>query len=511
MTSTRATRSATPSGDPTPRSPAATHRDAASTLGSGDLLIGERRIRDGAGGRADHVSPTTGEPQATFAIAGPTDVDEAVTTARAALTTWGALLPSERRQTLLALADLVERDGPRFAPMTALESGTPVAIGSAGRLTVEYLRYFAGWADKLEGATIPVWPQPGLDYTCLEPVGVVGVLIPWNGPLTSIGQKVAPALAAGCTVVLKPSELAPFVALRFGELCLEAGIPPGVVNVIPGDAATGEHLVAHPGIDKLSFTGSPETGRRVMAAAAANLTPVLLELGGKSALVVFDDADLDAAVGTAVRLGVVTGSGQGCVLPTRLLVQSDVYDEVLERVQTAVEAVVVGDPLEPSTQMGPVIGEAACERILGVVERARADGARVVTGGARVGGGLAAGSFVAPTVFADVDPASDLAQREVFGPVLAVLRFTDEADAIAIANGTTYGLGAFVFTRDVERAHRVAAAFEAGYVGVNGFPMLPAAAPFGGITRSGFGREGGRSGIDEFLRVKNVFVSMPGG
>ncbi len=393
--------------------------------------------------------------------------------------------------------------------MTALESGTPVSIGSAGRLAVEYLRYFAGWADKLEGRSIPVWPQPGFDYTRLEPVGVVAVLIPWNGPLTSIGQKVAPALAAGCCVVLKPSELAPFVALRFAEWALEAGLPPGVLNVVPGDAETGAALVGHAGIDKISFTGSGATGVRVMTSAAANLTPVLLELGGKSALLVFDDADLDAAAATAVRLGIVVGSGQGCVLPTRLLVQDAVYDEVVERVAGLVARVELGDPLSTATQMGPVIDARACSRVLGVIERARSDGATLIAGGSRAGGDLAAGYFIEPTVFGDVDPDSDLAQREVFGPVLSVLRFGDEAGAVALANGTRYGLGGFVFTNDVNRAHRLAAAFDAGYVGVNGFPMLPAAAPFGGVKESGFGREGGREGIEEFLRTKNVFVSTP--
>lgn len=483
------------------------HDSGPDVLGDGALLVDGQPVADASGGRRDHVNPTTGRPQASFAIAGAREVDDAVRSARAAFPAWRDRSPGDRRQVLLRLAELVEEQGPRFGPMTALESGTPIAIGSAGRLTVEYLRYYAGWADKLEGRTVPVWPQAGFDYTRLEPVGVVGVLIPWNGPLTSIGQKVAPALAAGCCVVLKPSELAPFVALAFGRLCLEAGVPPGVVNVITGGSETGAALVSHPGLDKVSFTGSGATGTSVMTAAAANLTPVLLELGGKSALVVFDDADLHAAAATAVRLGLVVGSGQGCVLPTRLLAHEAVYDDVVDRVQALVANVMVGDPLDPATQMGPVIDAHACERILGVIERAGADGATLVAGGARVAA-LEPGYFIAPTVFGDVDPASDLAQREVFGPVLSILRFSDDAEAVAIANGTNYGLGGFVFTRDLQRAHRTAAAFDAGYVGVNVFPMLPAAAPFGGVKGSGFGREGGQRGIEEFLRVKNVFVDM---
>ena len=296
-----------------------------------------------------------------------------------------------------------------------------------------------------------------------EPYGVVGAIVPWNGPLMGMGQKCGPALAAGNTVVAKPPEIAPFGAIAFAELALEAGLPPGVVNVVPGGAVAGEALVRHPGVDKVSFTGGTATARLVMAAAAETLTPLALELGGKSANVIFPDADLDAAVQASAFLGCTLLSGQGCALPTRLYVHDDVYDEVVGRLVAQVEAVTVGDPLDRRTLMGPVVTEAACERILGVVARAGAEGAgTLLTGGARLGGDLAGGYFVAPTVFGDVDHGSDLARNEIFGPVLSVLRFADEDEVVAQVNDSDYGLGAYLHTRDVSRALRLAKAFEVG-------------------------------------------------
>ncbi|MEZ5170021.1 MAG: aldehyde dehydrogenase family protein [Acidimicrobiia bacterium] len=472
---------------------------------SGSLLIGAERPT--GIDSMDHVNATTGRVQASFAMAGPDDVSRAVATARDAAPGWATWDPVERRNVLLGLADLIDAARPELTRLAALESGSPVGTGSGGRRAAEYLRYYAGWIDKFHGETLPVPGQEGLDYTLREPVGVVAVLIPWNGPITSIGQKVAPALAAGNAVVLKPSELAPFAALRFGVLCLEAGIPAGVVNVIPGAADTGRVLVAHPGVDTVSFTGSPATGRAVMAAAAESLTPVVLELGGKSALVAFADADVDTVVATAVRVGLITAAGQGCVLPTRLMVEAPIYDEVLSKVVDVATGIALGDPLDPETVMGPVVSAQHRDRIIGVIERAVDENAgHLVLGGGRPGGDLADGAFVEPTVFADVDPASHLAQNEVFGPVQSVLRFDGEEEALRMANSTRYGLGAFVYTNDLGRAHRVAAGFEAGYVGVNAFPNLPPTAPFGGVKDSGFGREGGRAGLDPFLRIKNVFV-----
>lgn len=342
-----------------------------------------------------------------------------------------------------------------------------------------------------------------------EPYGVVGAIVPWNGPMMGMGQKAAPALAAGNTVVAKPPEISPFGAIRFAELALEAGIPPGVLNVVPGGAEAGEALVRHPGVDKVSFTGGTATARLVMAAAAETLKPLALELGGKSANVIFGDADLDLAVTAAAFLGATLLSGQGCALPTRLYVHDDVYDEVVGGVVAQVEATAVGDPLAPGTVMGPVVTEAACDRIMGVIRRAEDEGAgTLLTGGRRLGGDLADGYFVAPTVFGDVDQNSALARDEIFGPVLSVLRFSDEDEVVSRVNDSAYGLSAYLHTRDVARAHRLAARFEVGSVVVNAFPAGSPTAPFGGVKQSGFGREGGRAGIDELLRPKNVFIGF---
>jgi aldehyde dehydrogenase (NAD+) len=478
-------------------------------LPSGDALIGDRWEADTSGGRREQLDPSTGEPLATVAMTGPAEVDRAVTAAAAAFSEWSQWAPARRRDVLFELARLLDVHDPELGVMRSLETGAPFKRRRGASLAAEYVRYFAGWVDKLEGATIPTSAGPALDYTRLEPYGVVAVLTPWNGGMVSPAMKVAPALAAGNCVVLKPAELAVLGPLRFAELCREAGVPPGVVNVVPGGADAGAALVDDPRIGKISFTGGGATARRITAAAGRNLTPVVLELGGKSASVVFADADLDAAAMTAVQAGIVPTSGQGCVLPTRLLVEDSVYDAVEERVVAMTDALVVGRPFDDGVQMGPVIDAANCARILDVIGRARTEGAgRLLTGGDRMGGDLAPGYFIRPTVFGAVDNDSDLAQHEVFGPVLAIVRFRDEDEAVALANGTAYGLGGIVFTNDLRRAHRVAARLDAGSIGVNAFPPMPPAAPFGGVKESGFGREGGRAGIDEFLRVKNVYVSL---
>jgi aldehyde dehydrogenase (NAD+) len=473
-------------------------------------LIGDGWVSDLSGGVHPHVNPATGQFQKDVALAGPSDIDRAVAAAHKAFPEWRNLPADERRTILLRIAELFRARSDELSELATLESGVPSMFTPllCGVLPAEYFTYYAGWVDKIEGSVIPVYP-PAFDYTKREPYGTVAVIIPWNGPLTSIGQKVAPALAAGNCVVLKPPELAPFTALRFGELCLEAGLPPGVLNVVPSGPAGGEALVAHAGVAKISFTGGGATAEKVLAAAAPNLTPVLLELGGKSANIIFADANLDAAVTLAVQTGVATLSGQGCVLPTRLLVEDTIYDEVVEMVVDLSESLVVGDPFSDETIMGPVVSGAHCERILGVIDRAcRESAGRLLTGGGRLGGDLADGYFIAPTVFGDVDNASHLAQNEIFGPVLSVIRFRTEAEAVQLANNTRYGLGGFLHTRDLARAHRVADGLQAGYVAVNGFPLLPPNAPFGGMKASGHGREGGREGLDEFLQTKNVYVNL---
>jgi aldehyde dehydrogenase (NAD+) len=478
-------------------------------LPSGALLIGEEWVADPSGGRMEHVNPSTGKVLASFALAGASEIETAVAAARDAFPAWRAWAPNARREVLFEIARRLEIHAPELSVLRSLEIGAPLKPGGGLNLAAEYFRYYAGWVDKLEGRTIPTYPGVALDYTLVEPYGVVAVLIPWNGPVVSAGMKVAPALAAGNTVVLKPSELGPLAALRFAELCRDAGLPPGVLNVVPGGPEAGQALVSHPGVDKISFTGGPATARKVLTAAAEHLVPVVLELGGKSANVVFADADLDAAVMTSVMAGIVNAAGQACVLPTRMLVADDVYDEVEARAADLARGVRVGDPFADGIQMGPVINDAACQRILGVIEQARDDGSgRLVAGGERLGGDLADGYFITPTVFGDVDHDSSLAQDEIFGPVLAMTRFADEDEAVALANGTRYGLGAIVYTNDLRRAHRVAARLDAGSLGINAFPPMPVNAPFGGMKESGFGREGGQAGVEEFLRVKNVYVSL---
>jgi aldehyde dehydrogenase (NAD+) len=474
----------------------------------GMVIGGERRAR-GGGGTYAHHDPATGELQAEVAIGGRDDIDAAVAAAREALPVWRATPPPERAAALLRLADLLEANGAEAAAINARDNGCPVSILDAGTYTANWARHYAGWVDKIEGRVIPM-PMPGhLDYTRPEPYGVVAALVPWNGPMMGMGHKAVPALAAGNTVVAKPPEIAPFGAIRFAELALEAGLPPGAVNVVPGAAATGEALVRHPGVDKISFTGGVVAARAVMAAASDQLTPLCFELGGKSANIVFPDADLDQACMIAGLLGAVMLSGQGCALPTRLYAHVDVFDEVVERVVALAEGVVIGDPLDPATLMGPVVNEAACDRVMGVIERAKAEsGGRLVTGGRRLDGDLAGGYYIAPTVFADVDDGSDLARNEVFGPVLSVMRFTDEDDVVARANASHFGLGGYVFTRDLGRAHRMAERLEVGAVTINAFPYLSPNAPFGGVKQSGFGREGGEDGLREFLHPKNVLIGL---
>jgi aldehyde dehydrogenase (NAD+) len=466
--------------------------------------------REGDGLTHTHSDPATGNQLRTWKLAGADRVGEAAREAARAQAEWAKLEPARRRNGLLALADVLEARAQTVAGLVSLEMGMPIRASQAGvGAAVDWFRYYAGYTDKIEGAVPTVGP-PGrtLDYTRLVPHGVVAAIIPWNGPVMALALKVAPALAAGNAVVLKPSELAPFSSLYFGQLATEAGLPAGLVNVVAGGADVGARLCAEPAIAMISFTGGSAGGRAVAEAAAARHAPVVLELGGKSASIVFPDCNVERTAKLAAILGVAQNSGQGCFLPTRLIVHESIYSTVVDGVVAAAAKLKLGSPFDAAVSMGPVVNEEARERIVSVIAAAsqRGDGRIVHGGGAALVAGLEGGSFVEPTIFADVDPASPLAQEEVFGPVLSIIPFGEEEQAVDIANNTRFGLAGYVWTADLGRAHRVADALDAGYVSVNGMASLPPAAPFGGWKASGHGIEGGRHGLEEFLRVKNVHV-----
>jgi aldehyde dehydrogenase (NAD+) len=484
------------------------HKKAAEILPRVNSIVGGSAYTTQSAGTIDHINPSTGKPQASIPLSGTDSVDAAVAAARAAAPAWRDTPGTRRREILEKLAELLLKNGDELAMLSTLENGVTMGFGATRFVSfaADWTRYYAGWADKLDGLVVDTHRDEPLVYTIPEPFGVVGIIITWNAPLLSLAMKIPPALAAGNTIVLKPAEFTPFTSIRFLELAREAGLPDGVLNLIIGGPETGAAMSAHPGINKISFTGGPQTATKIMQSAANNLVPVLFELGGKGANLVFDDANLAEAIPYSATFSLVN-TGQGCALPTRLLVQRGVYDAVVEGVTAVVSQYRTGDPLDPTVFAGPLVNDAALQRVGGVIEKAKSEKAgRLVLGGGRPGGELSDGFFIDTTIFADVDPQSSLAQNEVFGPVLSIIPFDTEEQAVEIANSTPYGLSNYVQTSDMRRARRLARDLRSGTVGINGTGNMHVGAPFGGVGISGFGREGGREGVMEFISTKTVLI-----
>jgi acyl-CoA reductase-like NAD-dependent aldehyde dehydrogenase len=458
-------------------------------------------------------NPATCELLATVPDCDAAEVDRAVAIARASFEnkTWRGLDPSKRERILWNIGDLLLQHRDELAKIISQETGKTLreAAGADIAPAADCFHYYAGWVRKLYGETIPV-DGPYLNYTLREPVGVVAAIVPWNFPLQTAAWKVAPALACGCSVILKPSELTPLNALRFAEICLEAGLPEGALTVVTGYGPTaGEALTLHEDVDKISFTGSVATARKLLQnSAVSNLKRLSLELGGKSPNIVFPDADFDAAVRAALW-GVFGNKGEMCTAASRLLLHEEIYDRFLGELAARAAKLRLGNPLDPSTQMGPQISARQMDRILDFIEIGKQEGARLVCGGERdTAGDKAQGYFVKPTIFAGVTPTMRIATEEIFGPVLCAIPFRDAADAIRIANSTTYGLASAVWTRDLKLAHRMAAEIRAGSVWINTYNAFDSASPFGGYKQSGFGRDLGSYALEQYTNVKSVWIAF---
>jgi phenylacetaldehyde dehydrogenase len=478
------------------------------------MLINGKWVESASGKTFPTYDPSTGEVLARIAEGDREDINRAVKAARAAFETgpWPSLTASERGRMVWKLADLIEQHLQEFAELESLDNGKPLKVARAADvpLAVDLFRYMAGWATKIEGNTIPISVPytPGakyLAYTLREPVGVVGQIIPWNFPLLMAAWKLGPALATGCTVVIKPAEQTPLSCLLLGELVQEAGIPDGVVNIVPGYGETaGAALAAHPDVDKVAFTGSTEVGKLILQAAAGNLKKVSLELGGKSPNVVFGDVDIDAAVAGSSS-AIFFNHGQCCCAGSRLYVQNDIFDKVVEGVSARADKIRVGPGMDSSTDMGPLVSEEQLKRVCGYLESGFSEGAKAVTGGQRQGD---KGYFVKPTVLVNTNEKMKVVQEEIFGPVVTAIPFKDPNELVAKANDSAYGLAAGIWTRDIQKAHRLAAQLRAGTVWINCYNIFDAALPFGGYKQSGWGREMGHHALELYTEVKAVCAAL---
>ena len=473
------------------------------------MLINGKWVEATSGETFPTYNPANGEVLTHVAAGDREDIDRAVQAARAALENgpWPNLSPSERGRLIWKLADLVEKNLEEFAELETLDNGKPLKVSRIGDVpfAIDVFRYMAGWATKIEGSTIPISAHGHLAYTLREPVGVVGQIIPWNFPLIMVAYKLGPALATGCAVVLKPAEQTPLSCLRLGELVQEAGIPDGVVNIVPGFGGTaGAALAAHPAVDKIAFTGSTEVGRLILRAASGNLKKVSLELGGKSPNVVFADSDLEKAIAGAAN-AIFFNHGQCCCAGSRLYIEKVIFDKVVDGVCELAQNIKLGPGLESSTDMGPLVSQEQLDRVCGYLEIGKSEGAKAVVGGERLGD---KGYFIKPTVLVDTNENMRVVREEIFGPVVTAIPFSDPADVITKANDTIYGLAAGIWTRDISKAHRLAAKLRTGTVWINCYNVFDSALPFGGYKQSGWGRELGRDVLDLYTEAKSVCAAL---
>jgi len=476
------------------------------------MLINGKWVEAASGKTFATFNPATGEILANVAEGDREDINRAVQAARAAFETgpWSRISPAERGKLIWKLGDLIDKHLEEFAQLESLDNGKPLRVARAADvpLTVEHFHYYAGWATKIEGNTIPLTMQAANKYhayTLREPVGVVGQIIPWNFPLLMAAWKLGPALATGCTVVLKPAEQTPLSALRLGELIQEAGFPDGVVNIVPGYGETaGAALAAHPDVDKVAFTGSTEVGKLIVQAATGNLKKVSLELGGKSPNLVLEDADIEAAISGAAS-AIFFNHGQCCCAGSRLFVEKKIFDKVVDGIARSAEKIRVREGFDPESDMGPLVSEEQLNRVCGYLESGIKEGAKPVTGGERLGN---KGYFVKPTVLVNTNEKMKVEREEIFGPVVAAIPFSDPNEIVARANDSVYGLAAGIWTRDLKKAHTLAAKLRAGTVWINCYNVFDAALPFGGYKQSGWGREMGHEVLEQYTEVKSVCAAL---